>query len=241
MNLPCKELKRIARTNLSGHFSTPMGVYLIAGLVPLLVELPFSMLQKEQQPLPMTIMFYIADFLIVLLSYVLSAGVCRTHLAIARKQTGRLKMVFFGFQNRPDRYILAGLFLALLCTAGILPAALGILYLYKKGACVETVTVLVILSVISLLVTALLQLSYSLLLFCITDHEEQRIPEAIRSCRQLMKGHRGRLLYLYLSFIGLQLLGIISFGIGSLWVEPYRSQTLANFYLNIKGEMINTL
>ena len=57
MNLPCKELKRIARDNLNGNYKIPMGAFLAATLIPLAVELPFSMLQKDAQPLPVTIMF----------------------------------------------------------------------------------------------------------------------------------------------------------------------------------------
>ena len=52
MNLPCKELKRIARDNLNGNYKIPMGAFLAATLIPLAVELPFSMLQKDAQPLP---------------------------------------------------------------------------------------------------------------------------------------------------------------------------------------------
>ena len=75
MNLPCKELKRIARDNLNGNYKIPMGAFLAATLIPLAVELPFSMLQKDAQPLPVTIMFYVAEFLITLLSMVLSVGI----------------------------------------------------------------------------------------------------------------------------------------------------------------------
>ena len=78
MNLPCKELKRIARDNLNGNYKIPMGAFLAATLIPLAVELPFSMLQKDAQPLPVTIMFYVAEFLITLLSMVSASSVTCT-------------------------------------------------------------------------------------------------------------------------------------------------------------------
>ena len=62
MNKPGKELKRIARQNLCGHFGIPMGVSLAATLLPLVLELPFSMLQDTHQALSQTIVFYVADF-----------------------------------------------------------------------------------------------------------------------------------------------------------------------------------
>lgn len=106
MNLPCKELKRIARDNLNGNYKIPMGAFLAATLIPLAVELPFSMLQKDAQPLPVTIMFYVAEFLITLLSMVLSVGILQLHLSLARKKEMTLGMVFYGFKNHPDRYII---------------------------------------------------------------------------------------------------------------------------------------
>ena len=93
MNLPCKELKRIARDNLNGNYKIPMGAFLAATLIPLAVELPFSMLQKDAQPLPVTIMFYVAEFLITLLSMVLSVGILQLHLSLARKKEMTLGMV----------------------------------------------------------------------------------------------------------------------------------------------------
>ena len=97
MNLPCKELKRIARDNLNGNYKIPMGAFLAATLIPLAVELPFSMLQKDAQPLPVTIMFYVAEFPITLLSMVLSVGILQLHLSLARKKEMTLGLVFYGF------------------------------------------------------------------------------------------------------------------------------------------------
>lgn len=77
MNKPGKELKRIARQNLCGHFGIPMGVSLVATLLPLVLELPFSMLQDTHQALFQTIVFYVANFLISLVTVILSAGVIR--------------------------------------------------------------------------------------------------------------------------------------------------------------------
>ena len=108
MNRPCKELKRIARQNLSGRYGIPMAALLITGSIPMVAELPFSMLQKNSQPVSQTIIFYLAEFLISLLSVVLSAGMTQIHLSLARGKEYELNSVFFGFKNHPDRFILTG-------------------------------------------------------------------------------------------------------------------------------------
>lgn len=61
------------------------------------------------------------------------------------------------------------------------------------------------------------------------DHPQMKARESLKISRQIMKGNKGRLFYIYLSFIGLQILCLLSLGIGSLWVYPYQSQTLVIF------------
>ena len=52
-----------------------------------------------------------------------------------------------------------------------------------------------------------------------------------------MKGHKGRLFYIVLSFLGMDILVLLSLGIGSLWIMPYQSQTYTLFYLDITGQL----
>ena len=144
MNLPCKELKRIARDNLNGNYKIPMGAFLAATLIPLAVELPFSMLQKDAQPLPVTIMFYVAEFLITLLSMVLSVGILQLHLSLARKKEMTLGMVFYGFKNHPDRYIIAGLLLIIATLISCIPVITGAVLVFVLDKSPAAIAVLVI-------------------------------------------------------------------------------------------------
>lgn len=57
--------------------------------------------------------------------------------------------------------------------------------------------------------------------------------EAITESRKLMDGHKMDLFILDLSFIGWGLLGLITFGIGFIWITPYYRQTKANFYRSL--------
>ncbi|MEI3339838.1 MAG: DUF975 family protein [Eubacterium sp.] len=50
---------------------------------------------------------------------------------------------------------------------------------------------------------------------------------------QHMKGNKGRLFRLWISFIGWALLGLLTLGIGFLWIEPYVNQSLTQFYQDL--------
>ncbi|MEI5995082.1 DUF975 family protein [Candidatus Enterococcus mansonii] len=55
----------------------------------------------------------------------------------------------------------------------------------------------------------------------------------ITRSRQLMKGYKGQLFLLDLSFIGWHILAILTLGIGYLWLTPYITATKAAFYENL--------
>jgi uncharacterized membrane protein len=65
------------------------------------------------------------------------------------------------------------------------------------------------------------------------DYPQKRPKELLSYSKQLMKGNRGRLLYLQLSFIGMFFLVLLSFGIAMFWVYPYLNMTLTEFYLDV--------
>lgn len=55
----------------------------------------------------------------------------------------------------------------------------------------------------------------------------------IRESRRLMDGHKQDYFVLELSFIGWEILCILTLGIGYIWLVPYRNVTYAAFYKNI--------
>jgi uncharacterized membrane protein len=57
--------------------------------------------------------------------------------------------------------------------------------------------------------------------------------DCITKSRQLMHGHKWRFFMLQLSFIGWDLLACLTFGIGYLWLMPYKNATYAAFYQDL--------
>lgn len=77
-------------------------------------------------------------------------------------------------------------------------------------------------------------LSYSMAFFILRDNPSISALDAINASKKMMYGHRAKLFGLYLSFIGWDLLGILTLGIGYLWLMPYTTLSLANFYEDLK-------
>lgn len=60
--------------------------------------------------------------------------------------------------------------------------------------------------------------------------------DLIKRSRYMMRGHKWQLFCLYLSFIGWMFLGILTLGIGYLWLMPYTFASLAHFYEDVHTE-----
>lgn len=82
--------------------------------------------------------------------------------------------------------------------------------------------------------------SYSMTPYIMKDlYDSGKTPtatEAITKSRELMDGHKTDLFVLDLSFLGWAILGIVTAGIGFIWITPYYRQTKANFYRKLAGD-----
>ena len=75
--------------------------------------------------------------------------------------------------------------------------------------------------------------SYAMTPFILLDHPEMGVRDAITASRRMMDGHKWEFFCLNLSFIGWELLGILTFGILFLWITPYQHITAAAFYRSL--------
>ncbi len=72
--------------------------------------------------------------------------------------------------------------------------------------------------------------SYSMSFYISQDNPDLAPKECIDRSRQMMDGHKGRLFYLDLTFIGWYIVGALCFGVGTLWVVAYHQMARAHFY-----------
>lgn len=77
-------------------------------------------------------------------------------------------------------------------------------------------------------------ISYSMAMYILAENPEIGALEAINRSKAMTNGHKMELFVLALSFIGWCILGGITFGIAYIWIIPYMSATMANFYNKIK-------
>lgn len=240
MKREVKELKRIARGNLQGNYLELIRAFVFCNLIVSLIEMPFSWMTNEVQFSTQNIIYYVAFLLITIASVVLTVGQYCLHLRIARTGKLHLSELFYPLLHDANRLILAEIILFAIRLIGLAPAvgAAFILYSYEE---MNMYLLALGLAILGCLLTALVEVTFGMTYFALIDGEELSVREAIKTALQLMKGHKGRFLYMYLSFGGMYLLAALTLGLGLLWVQPYVMQTITLFYLDIKGELDTVL
>jgi len=83
-------------------------------------------------------------------------------------------------------------------------------------------------------------LSYAMTPYILDDHPELTAREAIKLSQELMDGYKGELFILGLTFIGWDLLNLLTLSIGSFWLSPYKEATYAAFYRELLAQRRET-
>lgn len=82
------------------------------------------------------------------------------------------------------------------------------------------------------------QYSYAMTEYILKDHPELSNNAAIERSMSMMRGHKLRLFFLQLSFIGWALLSVFTLGIALFWLMPYIYSAQAAFYEDLKKKAL---
>lgn len=76
--------------------------------------------------------------------------------------------------------------------------------------------------------------AYSLVSYIIADNSDINSKDALKLSEEMMKGNKGKLFVLELSFIGWHLLAILTLGILEIWIVPYQQTAITKFLNDVK-------
>lgn len=228
--LSSASLKSLAKGQLLGKYGTLICVFLIyCGWV---FFTTFSTSMMDISSFMGLIINYAASFLISLITGIFLYGQAYIFLKIACNQKVLVSDLFYGFKNSPDKIIKVQTimsFVSLLCSFyGVLSP-----YVIQQPDNSYLFLVYVVLFILGSTVNILFTLNASQCFYLMLDFPQYSTKEIFKKSFSIMKGSKGRLFYINLSFLPLFLLGICSCCIGFLWVLPYLQAVQANFYLDL--------
>ena len=224
-------MKSAARALLQGRYKEYIAAYITAELVLVLISAIASSVLPTDTTWGMVFELAIS-FVLELISAVFLLGIIHYTMNICKGLPYKLSDVFYGFKSHPDKAIICQFLFTLAELVCMLPAILfAILYTITENP--AFMIVMSVFLVIGLVAVVILHLTLHFVFYLILDYPDATIKELIVYCANMMRGHRIKFFYLYASFLPLYVLGILSLGIGLLFVEPYVNVTVAQFYLDV--------
>jgi hypothetical protein len=163
---------------------------------------------------------------------IINVGVTLMALKICCREPINAIDILYGFKNQPEKAVKIQAVLSGFSMVATLPAAIARLNFEGSGDS-NFFTMSVILYIVGYATYAFISLVFSQVYFLLLDFEDKSASELLIMANRLMDGHKKRLFLLWLSFIPLLLLSLLTCCIGFIWVMPYVKVTLANFYMDL--------
>ena len=221
------ELKALAKEKLDGKYST---VLVAVALIHLLTFL----LASTATPISVfgVIVSTLRSAVVSTVLGIFQTGLALLFLNIACGEPYSSGDIYYGFRNKPGRSLAVSVVIVLVNMIPLLPYQIfSMLYMNSQDS------IWLILTMVTLAIGLVIYVPFSLALsqcyFLLLDFPDYSAKQILLTSCRIMKGHMGRLFYIEASFLPLQLLAALSFGIGLLWVMPYMHMTYALFFLDI--------
>lgn len=129
------ELKRVAKTALSGHYGTMIGITVLLAVFSLLITYLFSFIGTQlylmcsvtfatDSAILRYALMLLVNFIGSLLSCLFTVGSARAYICLLYNQPVHVSMLFYGFKKHPDRIILSNLPLILISLVLSIPSVI---------------------------------------------------------------------------------------------------------------------
>lgn len=206
------ELKASAREHLLGHYGTVIGAFLIVAAITSAVTLAVSLI-VDINTIPGTVIYYAIMFLVSVLTGLFSSGSAYLYLKLICGRPVSVGDLFYGFQLCPDKAIIIQAWITLITYLSNLPQiilnCLILANITNTDKILRYMLPYALSMILSGVVSVMLSLFYAQTYFLLHDFPQYTAKELLQKSRRLMVHHKGRLFYLYVSFLPLMLLGLL--------------------------------
>ncbi len=224
------ELKAIAREKSLDKYST----LITADIVIIVIQIILAGVSTVSSAGNL-ITYIINEIIVLIISILLGilvSGKTYLYMNLIYSQTVSVSDIFFGFKKNPEKaVIIQSLFVLVDFVVG-LPATF-LLYTFEATHAPNALVGTAIALIFELMVNIYLHLTYSQAFYLLHDFSDRSAKDLLITSKKLMKGNRIKLFCLYLSFIPIMLLGVITLFLPLLWINVYKNGTLAAFYQDL--------
>lgn len=225
------ELKALAKESLLGKYGVAICATLLYALVVYLTT-EISSLFLYIPGITGTVLYYLSSLVITVFTGIFAFGFNFIFMKISCNIPTGIGDLYYGFRGPAKEVLKIQLFRTLISYVASIP-----MYVFAELISYEQmmnyIGIYALLLGFGLLVQFIVMLLYNQAFYILLDFPDYDAKKALAFSRKLMKGNKGRFIYLLVSFIPLFILGILSCGVGFLWLVPYMQATQVQFYLDL--------
>ncbi len=230
-------LKATARERLLGHYGTTISAIILYRFISFMI-INFIIGSIIPNTLLSYLVYFAATILVNLFFGVFESGIAYLFMNIVYGQSVSVADIFHGFKNHPDKAIVLQIPLAVMDTLTMIPIQVLSVILAtnaKLTGNIDSQITIAVIAVIAILaiVNIYVRLTFSQSYYILQDFPEKSATSILKTSMKLMRGNKGRLLLLYLSFIPLGLIGMLACFIPLFWVTAYLTTSDAAFYQDL--------
>lgn len=224
------ETRKRARLSLAGKWSKAA----VISLIYLLIDSALTLILRELNDNNSSLSIIISIFNIIITPPI-SLGLAFTFMKLKRNEdVGYFDFLTLGFSNFEKAWkIYFRMIIKLIIPIIIIITSLVISIVessYTISSNLLYIIIPTILMWIGIIYTYIISLSLALSMNIAYDESELTAKETIKKSQELMKGNKGNLFVLNISFIGWAILACLTVGIGVIWLFPYMQVSYVCFY-----------
>lgn len=239
------ELKDKAKDKLRGKYRLAITFFLFQMLLHQTVNLMFDGILSQMLPtidvskgfsavtlLPRFIVTLLSTFIISSILGILNVGLILIYLKLSCGQTVVTSDLFYGYREDTGKALKIS---AVQVGANLilLRPAFFFTQCFAYTGEMKWIYIALIALVVGYAIYLPLALCLDLAFYFMLDFPEKTTSEILKISFRMMRGHKMRFFRLWISFFPIMLLGICTFYVGFLWIQPYMQMTYTEFYLDL--------
>lgn len=225
------KLKNMAKTQMKGKTGLLIVSNLLFGIMTMIIPIIQLISNTELNS--------ITKFILMTLVQPLFLGIAYIHYNCTIEGSNvKLLDLFYGYKVKLLRqgvvYIVRTI-ITYLMTSSLVTLTTTVIMIFRPNQAL----VPIIMAIIIFIPSFILQTYLSQIYYIMVCNEDLKGTEVLRDSMFMMKGRLLEYVGITLSFIPWLILDIFTFKLASIWVNPYKNQTLANYYNTVKNEYYN--
>lgn len=222
------ELKQLAKQQMKGKLPILILTNIIFTLAMMIIPIAEMITKNELSMIPRLILMIIVQPLFLGIAYI-------HYTSTQAGSTIKFSDIFYGYKENLPRqgvvYIIKSV-ITYLMTSSLVSLVSTILLIFKPSQSI----VPMIMAIVIFVPSFILQTYFSQIYYIMVGNKDLKGTEVLRDGLLMMRGRLLEYIMLMVSFVPWLIVEMLTFRLASIWVSPYKNQTLANYHFIVRDE-----